>query len=211
MTFDGTYWLGPFQWAGPSIPDKFPFFDAHTQHPVSISNPGSIPGPANASAVRRYTASELAGPTSVTIAGTYQDVDTGGGDSVIFRIFIDGVLKLADGLADDGGAPKSFSFNVTLLPTSIVDFEVDPKNGFLFDRTLVTATVSTEAVPVPELSSALLFVSALQACSVSELDGYSCHDRPGSGLYITGSSEALLHLQQYVRPSISRRRRPRVC
>jgi hypothetical protein len=132
MSFDGTFWIGPFGPQPGSTPDMFPFFDANSQHPAD--------GP---SSVRRYVASELVGPTLATIAGQYQDADLNGGDSQTVRIYLDGVQLLVDNLNNDGGTLKDFSFtNVLLLPTSTVDLEASRNTEFFFDRTLLTVTIT---------------------------------------------------------------------
>ena len=113
-------------------------------HPNGVVTTGGR-APVEQWAVRRWV-SGYSG--TVQLSGNVADLNGGGGNGVIGRIFVNGVQAFSADIAnaDFVGVDYALSLNVGI--GTVIDFAIDPKDANdLFDLTRFQATISA---PVPE-------------------------------------------------------------
>lgn len=146
FTTTGWSWTGS-QWDGPESYQRLHATGGHS-------------GDALGDAVRRWT-SDVEG--TVFVEGGLYDVQTGGGNGVIGRIYHNGSEIWSYTIPGDGGAPSSFSLVLDNVSYGdIFDFQIDANGDYGWDNTAFWATFTQVPEPGGLLVVALLGVIALR-------------------------------------------------
>ena len=130
--YGGTYWQGATTYGG---------IGAGYIHP---SDPTTNPTQANG--IIRWVSPVNA---TISINGTYRDVDTVTGDGVNFSIVktVGSVLFSDD--VPSGTGVRAYSLTTTVVAGDTIDFVVDPKTEHAWDGTALTATIAVVSVTPP--------------------------------------------------------------
>lgn len=130
--YGGTYWQGATTYGG---------IGAGYIHP---SDPTTNPTQANG--LIRWVSPVNA---TISITGTYRDVDTVTGDGVNFSIVKTGGSALFSDDVPSGTGTRSYSLTTTVIAGDTIDFTVDPKTEHAWDGTALTATIAIVSVTPP--------------------------------------------------------------
>ena len=88
---------------------------------------------------------------TISLAGTYRDVDTVTGDGVNFSIVKNGSTTLFSDDVPSGTGTRSYSISSTVVTIGdTIDFTVDPKTEHAWDGTALTSTIAVVSLtPLP--------------------------------------------------------------
>lgn len=87
---------------------------------------------------------------TISLAGTYRDVDTVTGDGVTFSIVKNGSTPLFSDDVPSGTGTRSYSISSTVVTIGdTIDFTVDPKTEHAWDGTALTSTISVVSLTPP--------------------------------------------------------------
>lgn len=138
-------------------------------------HPGGFPEGDEHWAVRRYV-SEVAG--NVTISGSLADLESGGVDGVVGRIFVNNSEVHSQAVAPNATG-LTYSFLTNLTVGDFVDFAIDPVAHIQTDTTQFTGVVS---VPEP---SAFVFMGlvGLAAFGFNRIQAYKLSFATFSGKF----------------------------
>jgi hypothetical protein len=111
-------------------------------------------------AVRRYI-SEVDGP--VYLSGNIADLDGGGGNGIVGRIFVNGAEVYSAAINNGNSGGVDYLVSVDVAVGTVIDFAIDPRaSDDRFDNSRFTATVTA----VPEPTSFALAASGLIGLTV---------------------------------------------
>jgi len=130
--YGGTYWQGATTYGG---------IGAGYIHP---SDPTTNPTQANG--IIRWVSPVNA---TISLAGTYRDVDTVTGDGVNFSIVKNGSSTLFSDDVPSGTGTRSYSITATVSAGDTIDFTVDPKTEYAWDGTALTSTIAVVSLTPP--------------------------------------------------------------
>ncbi len=130
--YGGTYWQGATTYGG---------IGAGYIHP---SDPTTNPTQANG--IIRWVSPVNA---TISLAGTYRDVDTVTGDGVNFSIVKNGSSTLFSDDVPSGTGTRSYSITATVSAGDTIDFTVDPKTEHAWDGTALTSTIAVVSLTPP--------------------------------------------------------------
>lgn len=107
-------------------------------------------------AVRRWVSGYTG---TVQLSGNIADLNGGGGNGVIGRIFLNGAQVFSAEIANANFNGVDYALLVNVVPGTAIDFAIDPKDANdLFDLTRFQATIS---VAVPEPATWALWLGAI--------------------------------------------------
>ena len=87
---------------------------------------------------------------TISLAGTYRDVDTVTGDGVNFSIVKNGSTTLFSDDVPSGTGTRSYSISSTVVTIGdTIDFTVDPKTEHAWDGTALTSTIAVVSLTPP--------------------------------------------------------------
>ena len=87
---------------------------------------------------------------TISLAGTYRDVDTVTGDGVNFSIVKNGSTTLFSADVPSGTGTRSYSISSTVVTIGdTIDFTVDPKTEHAWDGTALTSTIAVVSLTPP--------------------------------------------------------------
>jgi len=86
---------------------------------------------------------------TISIDGTYRDVDTVTGDGVNFSLVKTGGNVLFSDDVPSGTGVRAYSLTTTVVAGDTIDFTVDPKTEHAWDGTALTATIAVVSVTPP--------------------------------------------------------------
>lgn len=137
MTFGHAIYGGAF-WQGATTYGTIGAGYIHPSDPTT--------NPSQATGIIRWVSPVAA---TISINGTYRDVDTVTGDGVNFSIVKTGGSTLFSDDVPSGTGTRSYSLTTTVIVGDAIDFTVDPKTEHAWDGTALTATIAIVSVTPP--------------------------------------------------------------
>lgn len=86
---------------------------------------------------------------TISLAGTYRDVDIATGDGVNFSIVKNGSSTLFSDDVPSGTGTRSYSITATVSAGDTIDFTVDPKTEHAWDGMALTSTIAVVSLTPP--------------------------------------------------------------